>query len=94
MEFTHSKGSIRRFIRATLEFLKTRPLIERRKVMKIVEANKLNDDKSATFVLAFHPIKSFKRMLSGWKMDGVSLDDLKMHVNSTGGPNIIFSVSS
>ena len=57
-ESTHAKGSIRRFIRATLEFLKTRPLIERRKVLKIVETTKLNEDKDTTFAPAFHLLKA------------------------------------
>ena len=55
---THAKGSIRRFIRAVLEFLKTRPLIERRKVLKIVETTKLNEDKGTTFAPAFHLLKA------------------------------------
>ena len=76
----HAGLSIRRYVNGLLNFLMEWPLIERRKLMKLMETSKMKEGEK--YCLAFHPSKVFQDLQ---EMGGVSLKDLKEHANAVGG---------
>ena len=76
----HAGLSIRRYFNALLNFTLEWSLLERRKLMKLMETAKLKSGEK--YCLAYHPSRSIQDLQD---LGGVSLKDLKDHANAVGG---------
>ena len=76
----HAGLSIRRYFNGLLKFTMEWSLLERRKLMKLMETAKLKTGEK--YCLAYHPSRSIQDLQD---LGGVSLKDLKEHANAVGG---------
>ena len=72
--------SIRRYINALLNFTLDWSILQRRKLMKLMETSKIKEGEK--YCLAFHASHSYRDLQ---EMGGVRLKDLKDHANAVGG---------
>ena len=75
----HSGLSIRRYINGFLNFTLDWSILQRRKLIKLMETSKLKEGEK--YCLALHPSQNYRDLQ---EMGGVRWEDLKDHTNAVG----------